>query len=148
MISTNSNQRIHGLKRQVSPDVTALAVQLLWSGLKGKQLHGHKCRRQFSIGVFILDFYCQECRLAIEIVGDTRMSDRHEEYTRRRRQYIELYEIAVMRFAASAVCGNIDAVLAKIAEVAKRRTGRIALSPDQFRPFRNTPRDQQLIPLG
>lgn len=41
---------------------------VLWKYLRGKQL-GHKFRRQYSIGSSILDFYCPELRLNIEVDG-------------------------------------------------------------------------------
>ncbi len=42
---------------------------VLWSKLKGKQLNGLKFRRQYSINNYVVDFYCPELRLAIEIDG-------------------------------------------------------------------------------
>lgn len=43
--------------------------ELLWSQLKGKQLSGFKFRRQHGVGPYILDFFCPEANLAIEIDG-------------------------------------------------------------------------------
>ncbi|WP_069130066.1 endonuclease domain-containing protein [Rhodohalobacter halophilus] len=42
----------------------------LWNELKGKKMFGFKVRRQHGIGNYIVDFYCPELRLAIEIDGD------------------------------------------------------------------------------
>ncbi len=41
----------------------------LWSVLKSSQLHNRKFRRQYSIGEFIVDFYCPEEKLAVELDG-------------------------------------------------------------------------------
>ena len=42
----------------------------LWRILKGRQVGGLRFRRQFSVGVHVLDFYCPTIRLAIELDGD------------------------------------------------------------------------------
>jgi very-short-patch-repair endonuclease len=42
----------------------------LWKYLSGKKLYGRKFRRQYSIGNYILDFYCVSEKLAIELDGD------------------------------------------------------------------------------
>lgn len=43
--------------------------QLLWSFLRDRRLHGQKFRRQKSLGPYVLDFYCHELKLAIELDG-------------------------------------------------------------------------------
>jgi very-short-patch-repair endonuclease len=47
-----------------------LSEQLIWSKLRNKQLHGYRFRCQHPIYRYILDFYCHEALLAIEIDGD------------------------------------------------------------------------------
>ncbi|GAB3037192.1 endonuclease domain-containing protein [Spirosoma pulveris] len=42
---------------------------LLWERLRNNQLNGRKFRRQHSIGVYILDFYCPAERLCVEVDG-------------------------------------------------------------------------------
>lgn len=48
---------------------STLSEVLLWEKLKGRQLFGFKFRRQTPIGKYIVDFYCKELKLAIEIDG-------------------------------------------------------------------------------
>ncbi|HTR81722.1 MAG TPA: DUF559 domain-containing protein, partial [Bacteroidota bacterium] len=129
------DQRTEKQRDPVLRSQIARAEKILWSRLKGNRLLEYKFQRQHSIGVFTLDFYSQQCRLAIEIAEDTRLGDRHEEYNRRRRQYIELYEIALIRFTGAEVCNNIDGVTTKIVEVAKRRSGVRPLAINQLRPL-------------
>ena len=43
------------------------AEATLWKMLKGKQIAGLKFRRQHSVGPYILDFYCPQIKLAIEL---------------------------------------------------------------------------------
>ena len=45
------------------------AEATLWNALKCRQIDGFKWRRQYSVGSYILDFYCVEARLGIELDG-------------------------------------------------------------------------------
>ena len=68
----NKNEYSHNLKEQKTIRRTLQthgtpAEAMLWKMLKGRQMDGAKFRRQFSIGPYILDFYCPECRICIEL---------------------------------------------------------------------------------
>ncbi|MBQ7061744.1 MAG: DUF559 domain-containing protein [Bacteroidales bacterium] len=56
-------------RRELRKHGTA-AEAVLWSMLKTRSVEGLRFRRQFSVGEFILDFYCPALRLAIELDGD------------------------------------------------------------------------------
>ena len=56
------------LRRELRNEGTA-AEAVLWLLLKGKQLDGMRWRRQFGVGPYILDFYCPQLRLCIELDG-------------------------------------------------------------------------------
>ena len=88
---------------------------LLWSRLKVKAL-GYKFRRQFSIGSFIVDFYCPEIKLAIEVDGDSHFTEGAEEADRAREREIESYGITFLRFTNKDICENLDGVLERISE--------------------------------
>ena len=45
------------------------AEATLWLSLKGRQIEGMRWRRQFGVGPFILDFYCPQLHLCIELDG-------------------------------------------------------------------------------
>ncbi len=49
---------------------------LLWAKIRNNQLLNCKFRRQYSIGIFVLDFYCPQQKLAIEIDGDSHFNTR------------------------------------------------------------------------
>ena len=106
-------------KRQYLRNHAANAERILWSKLKGRQLRGYKFRRQQGIGVFIVDFYCPERRLAIKIDGATHLTEAEREYDRRRQEYIQLYRIHFLRFTNFEVYNNLDGVLTVIAETVK-----------------------------
>lgn len=56
-------------KRQALRNNPTPTEKLLWSKLKNSQL-GFKFRRQYSVGGYILDFYCPTKKLAIELDGE------------------------------------------------------------------------------
>lgn len=90
--------------------------QILWCFLKGKNL-GCKFRRQYSIGNYILDFYCPELRLAVEIDGDSHfIDDQAIIYYQKREEFLAKKNLKVIHFANSDVTKNIDAVIGKISE--------------------------------
>ena len=93
------------------------AELLLWQRLKGKQLLGYKFRRQYSVGGYVIDFYCPEVKLAIEIDGPSHfVSNRAREYDRLRQQFIGSFGIRFIRVTNADVYKNlrgvIDAIMA------------------------------------
>ena len=108
--------QIHNLNylketRQTLRNNATKAEQFLWNFLKGKQLKNTKFRRQHSVGNFIIDFYCAEKRIAIEIDGsiherkDVKMNDKEKTET------LNFYNIKVLRFTNEDVFDNIVQVL-------------------------------------
>ncbi|MBI5633183.1 MAG: endonuclease domain-containing protein [Nitrospirae bacterium] len=89
----------------------------LWSKLRGKGLWGHKFKRQYSVNKFVLDFYCPQQKIAIEIDGDTHFAEGAEEYDSERQQIIESYGITFLRFTNAEVMENIDGVMLRIAKL-------------------------------
>ncbi len=113
------NRKSQKIKRQYLRNNATNTERILWSKLKEKQLFGQKFRRQHGIGPFIVDFYCPECKLAIEIDGATHWTREAKEYDRRREEYIGRYGVHFLRFTNSAVVENLDGVLMAIAEAVK-----------------------------
>jgi very-short-patch-repair endonuclease len=105
-------------RRQNLRNAAPTAEQLLWRHIKGKQLNGIKFRRQYGVGPFVIDFYCPELRLAIEVDGDSHLREGAKEYDERRQKYIENFNIQFLRFANIDVYKNIDDVLETICKAA------------------------------
>ena len=95
------------------------AEKKLWSMLRNRQLKGQKFRRQHAIGNYILDFYCNEYKLAIEIDGDIHRKDEVKQYDHSRTESLKEYGITVIRFWNSEVLKKPDEVLEKIASYFK-----------------------------
>ena len=64
-----NNARLKHLRRELRNNST-MAEKGLWNWLKCDQIEGLRFRRQFSIDKFILDFYCPQLKLCIELDGD------------------------------------------------------------------------------
>ena len=93
------------------------AEATLWRALRGKGAGGWKFRRQQGIGPFILDFYCPELRLCIELDGS--VHDYSYEYDQRRTAYLAAQGIRVVRFRNEQVFSWLDGVVSEIIRVAK-----------------------------
>ena len=84
----------------------------LWQKLRRKQLDGYKFRRQHPIGRFIVDFYCHQARLVVEVDGDSHAFQ--EEYDAARTAWLEAQGLHVIRFDNHTVITNLDGVLQAI----------------------------------
>ena len=91
------------------------AEQALWLKLKGGQIQGFKFRRQYSIDHYIVDFYCVQARLVIEVDGDDHFeSNIKQENDRVRQAAIERLGLRVLRVTNLDVYQNMNGVLEKI----------------------------------
>lgn len=87
---------------------------IMWSRLQGKKLFGYKFRRQYSVGRYVVDFYCAQAKLAIEIDGDSHFTDEAEKYDLEREKYISSIGIRTLRFTNLEVRKKLNEVLEKI----------------------------------
>lgn len=87
------------------------AEVLLWNRLKRKQMRGYDFDRQRPIDEYIVDSYCKDLMLAIEIDG--RSHDNAVSYAKdlQRQQRLEALGVSVLRFRNKAVEQDIDNVL-------------------------------------
>jgi len=85
----------------------------VWSFLKNKQLDV-KFRRQHSIENYIVDFYCSEKKIAVEIDGDSHFSEVAIEYDKKRSDILKKHDICVIRFTNREVVENIEWVVEEI----------------------------------
>jgi very-short-patch-repair endonuclease len=87
---------------------------MLWSFLRNRKLGGLKFRRQHKIDRFILDFYCSEKRLCIEVDGAIHNTVEQRAKDQGRTAALEAHGIQVIRFSNAEVRFNIASVLEKI----------------------------------
>ncbi len=92
------------------------AESLLWDKLRNKRLDAYKFFRQYSVGPYILDFYCPLLRLAIELDGAHHNDAK--EYDKERDFFLDSKGIQTVRFWNNEVLSDMDGVLKKIMETA------------------------------
>ncbi|MCE2719253.1 MAG: endonuclease domain-containing protein [Dolichospermum sp.] len=91
-----------------------LAEKQLWQRLKNKQLLGFKFRRQQVIDRFIVDFYCHEVKLVIEVDGEIHNYTQVEDAIRE--EFLESLGLRVVRFKNEDVLFRIEGVLEEIVQ--------------------------------
>ena len=101
-------------KRRALRQTETAPEGLLWERLRDQRVGGLKFRRQYSVGVYILDFYCPSCHLAIELDGESHISVEAQEYDAERTELLLMLNICVLRFANNAIYRQIDSVIATI----------------------------------
>ena len=88
---------------------------LLWSQIRRNQILGQRFRRQYSVGTFVIDFYCPALKLALEVDGDSH-TEETKKFDQDRQEFIESYGIKFLRFTNDDVCENLDWVLDEISD--------------------------------
>mgnify|MGYP001588830071 FL=1 len=87
--------------------------ELLWYRVRNNQL-GYRFFRQYSVGPYILDFYCPKLLLAIEVDGDQHAEPEAVLYDKERELYLTGLDIMTIRFWNKEVMGDMDAVIGRI----------------------------------
>ena len=108
--STARRMRMREPARDLRQRATA-SETLLWEALRGRKL-GAKFRRQQPIGPFVVDFYCSEHRLVIEVDGAVHASQ--QEYDEERQDLLEQCGYRVLRLAADEVEQELSGSLERI----------------------------------
>ena len=86
-----------------------LSEVLLWKQLSKQKLNGFDFDRQKIIGNYIVDFYCANCHVVIEIDGSSH--DEKAEYDRERDEFLEGLGLTVIHIPASDVLNRLDEVM-------------------------------------
>lgn len=95
------------------------AEELLWQLLRNRKLNNLKFRRQHPLKAgFILDFYCVEAKLGIEVDGGYHNQKKQLEYDAERTKIINEYGVKIIRFTNEQVLQNTELVLQEIINAA------------------------------
>lgn len=84
----------------------------LWRALRGRRFRGLKWRRQHPVGPYIVDFFCRELRLAIEVDGA--VHDATGERDRQRDEYLAGRGLRVVRVRNEDVLDRLEDLLAAV----------------------------------
>jgi len=101
-----------------------LSEILLWNQLKQKQMMGCDFHRQKPVDEYVVDFFCPELLLAIEIDGQSH--ERKLEKDSERQREIEALGVEFLRFEDDEVKKNLEGVLWEIREWIERHERREA----------------------
>ncbi len=114
--------------RQLRKDQTD-AEKLLWFLLRGRRFCGFKFRRQYPACGYILDFYCHDAQLAVELDGGGHGIEEQRLYDEERTKILEATGIRVVRFWNNDVLNTLEDVLEELyAQLMERHTPSSALS--------------------
>lgn len=102
------------LRREQTP-----AEKVLWEALRDRRLNGLRFRRQHPLGQLILDFYCPDHRLVIEVDGSVHSDPEQAARDISRNEHLAASGYTVIRFRNEEVLSNLQAVTEAITEKAK-----------------------------
>lgn len=118
---------------------TTASEELLWNYLRKNSL-GVKFRRQHPAAIYVLDFYCHELKLAIEVDGSIHSLESVKKNDIERQQYLESVGIKFIRFTNSDVKLELEKVLHVIDKKIKElRLNKMDKRIDTFLDDKNSP---------
>lgn len=115
ILNTEKMKPIRGLLRNRQTE----AEVKLWRRLNGRQVEGLRFCRQFSVGRYVLDFYCPTKHLCIELDGGQHANPEATCYDKARTKYLNSLRIKVIRFWNNEVYDNMEGVLETIRRAAR-----------------------------
>lgn len=98
---------------------------LLWRAIKAGKADGLKFRKQHPIGSYVLDFYCHEMRLCVEIDGASHGFGNRPQLDARRDAWLAAKGIRTLRISASLVLDEVDDAVRMIVDVARGGGGSV-----------------------
>jgi len=128
-MNLNNSVKLIPFRKKLRNKLTPQEV-ILWSRLKNSQL-GYKFRRQYSVGNYILDFYCPKARLGIEIDGSQHFETKAIEYDTIRSQSLSKAGIQILRFTNTEVNTSIEQVMNFVLEALNHHPALPSTPPQQ-----------------
>ena len=121
-------------------ETMTVAEKILWNKLRRRQLNGKYFRRQHPYNIYILDFYCFEANLVIEVDGEIHLKRRI--YDEERTKFLNSSGAKVLRFSNHEIETKLDWVIERINE------NLIQCYPLPNLPPRGQEAEESLSPLG
>ena len=115
------NPKLVPLAKKLRRNMT-LSEVLLWQELNKKQMLGFDFDRQKPIDEFIVDFFCKDLRLAIEIDGESHTHEKVAEKDKKRQLRLEELGVRILRFDDLEVKREMKYVLNRIYDWIKENT--------------------------
>ena len=93
----------------------------MWRWLRGRHFSGYKFRRQHPVGEYVLDFFCEEAELSLELDGGQHGFPEQQKLDAEREKFLKSRGIKTLRFWNRELRRNAEGVCATIfAELQKR----------------------------
>ncbi len=116
MADGKSYERAKAFRKALTPPEARL-----WLYLKERKLRGLRFRKQHPVGPYILDFFCVEAALAVEVDGSIHEQPERAAHDQQRTEWLNARGIRVVRIAARDVLGALEGVLGFIGRVCEER---------------------------
>jgi len=116
-ISIELARRMRDVAREFRKEPTPSEI-LLWEAIRSRKLDGRKFRRQKPIGVFVVDFYCSDESLIVEVDGPIHASQQTADAERQ--EILESLGLRFVRISSETVESNLPLALATIREGFKK----------------------------
>lgn len=113
MSSLLNKKKTKGKRRFLRKNMTK-AERALWMKLRASRLAGLRFRRQYGVQDYVIDFYCPQYRLAIEVIRDVHGYDRRIKFDRTRRRIVESLGIKILIYTNQQVLESTEEVLKDI----------------------------------
>ena len=114
MYNSQYNKKENTEKRKALRTNSTSEEAVLWRALKGCKINNRKWRRQFSVGPFILDFYCPSLKLGIELDGAPHFAPGAAEADDARTYYLREQGIRIIRFENCDIWNSFEGVIETI----------------------------------
>ncbi len=105
------NPKLKEYARKLRNDSTFTEI-MLWNYLKGKQVRGYDFDRQRPIDNYIVDFYCKDLQLAIEVDGESHYGNTKKDERRDKR--LKALGVTVLRFDDTDIRYDLEKVIEMI----------------------------------
>ena len=105
------NKQSEKINRRKLRKKSTEAEKILWEKLRGRKFLSLKFKRQYSIAQFVLDFYCPEKRIVIELDGSIHNTAAVRNHDENRDGFIKDFNIKIIRIKNEMVFDNVEEVL-------------------------------------
>ena len=124
MAADRPRRGVSAVKRQRAKELRQRQTEeesILWERLRRNRLNGFHFRRQEPLVGFIVDFYCHEARLIVEVDGSIHAQADQAEYDIARDEVLTAYGLLLLRITNAEIRGDLDGVLKRIAAECAQR---------------------------
>lgn len=113
------NKKSEKEKRRTLRKGITYCEKIMWIHLRRKQL-GVRFLRQYSVDHYVIDFYCPELKLAIELDGSVHDEPNQKEYDAYRQEYLEKFGISFCRIKNADIMGNANTTFERIEDAIQK----------------------------